>query len=360
MQIKKIILNLYNKNDYLKSIINSILYRKDYIRISKLIRRHKNRNVWFLVLTPRHGNLGDHAITQAEIQILRECQIKYIELSGRDLETLQYFHKLNILNGSPIMVNGGGNLGSLWPQVEKMIRDLIVENPESKITIMPSTIYYDNTEGDLKSFEESKRLYNAHKDLLIYAREKNSYDKMRSAYNKVLLAPDMVMSLDKSIVQTVRKGCLICLRSDREKTLSESVVKEMIEIVKEIYGDRVGYTDTVVDYSVSSENRVKELEKKFGEFRSAEIAITDRLHGMIFAAITGTPCVVLNSKSPKIEGCYDWLRELKYIYFIDSADSLRDKISKILTSSAIHDTYFYHNEHLKDKFSDIKYIIKNR
>ena len=35
--------------------------------------------------------------------------------------------------------------------------------------------------------------------------------------------------------------------------------------------------------------------------------------GMIFCAITGTPCIVVNSKSPKVEGCYEWLSHLSYI-----------------------------------------------
>ena len=55
----------------------------------------------------------------------------------------------------------------------------------------------------------------------------------------------------------------------------------------------------------------------FDIFARSEIVITDRLHGMIFAAITGTKCIVLNSKSPKIKGCFEWIKDLKYIYFLN-------------------------------------------
>ena len=59
---------------------------------------------------------------------------------------------------------------------------------------------------------------------------------------------------------------------------------------------------TVLSYDVSVEKREEELKRKFNEFKSAKLVVTDRLHGMVFAAITGTNCIVINSKSPKNEG----------------------------------------------------------
>ena len=53
--------------------------------------------------------------------------------------------------------------------------------------------------------------------------------------------------------------------------------------------------------------------------------ITDRLHGMIFAAITGTPCVVLQNNNHKIKATYEsWLRPLKHIRLQENFDAERD------------------------------------
>lgn len=41
---------------------------------------------------------------------------------------------------------------------------------------------------------------------------------------------------------------------------------------------------------------------KYIKFRECELVITDRIHGMIFAAITGTPCIALSNY--KIKGTY--------------------------------------------------------
>jgi len=49
--------------------------------------------------------------------------------------------------------------------------------------------------------------------------------------------------------------------------------------------------------------------------------ITDRLHGMIFAFITGTPAIVLPNNNGKIEHSYDWISECGYICFLRSVET---------------------------------------
>lgn len=54
----------------------------------------------------------------------------------------------------------------------------------------------------------------------------------------------------------------------------------------------------------------------------AWLVITNRLHGIIFSAITETSCIVVNSLSHKIAGCYEWLQGCSYIRFADDTDSV--------------------------------------
>ena len=67
----------------------------------------------------------------------------------------------------------------------------------------------------------------------------------------------------------------------------------------------------VVDHRIPLDRRNDELDDKFDEFRHAKQVITDRFHGMIFAAITESPRIVINSTSPKIKGCYEWIKYLE-------------------------------------------------
>jgi len=97
------------------------------------------------------------------------------------------------------------------------------------------------------------------------------------------------------------------------------------------------------------ENRTAALEEKFDEFRAVKLVVTDRLHGMIFCAITGTPCVVVNSKSHKVEGCYDWIKNLEYIKFCSDVNDFDD-----ILDSMNYTEYDYDNSHLLSDYQQLE------
>ena len=54
----------------------------------------------------------------------------------------------------------------------------------------------------------------------------------------------------------------------------------------------------------------------------------DRLHGMIFSAITQTPCLVFRNYNHKLESFYNtWLKDLPQIAFVNTVDELKDRIA---------------------------------
>ena len=316
------------------------------------INKWKDKKIIFYVLTPEHGNLGDHAIALSMKLYLEENKINYYEITYDSLYSLSNYGFLNSLNNRRILVNGGGNLGTLWFGVEQLFRELIVKNPDSKIVCLPNTIYYENTETGYEELQKSIEIYNAHKKLTICARETISYDFMKKIYNNVVLIPDMVLALNYSeAAGNVRHGCLLCLRNDIERTLSSDKEKSVIANIEKI-GLNITKTDMIRDYRISIENRKTEVEKKITEFKKSEIVVTDRLHGMIFAAISGTPCIVLDSKSPKLRGCYNWIKDLGYIKFANTPEEI-----PVLYSMVIHSNHIYNNSSLKPYYDLLKNII---
>lgn len=278
----------------------------------------------FFVLSPTHGNMGDHAIAEAVTNMLRGLSIDYIEITTGQLALLDRFGWLSALDGHLILVNGGGNLGTLWPDVERIFRRIIRENPDASVVCLPNTIYYEDSAYGKTELEKSRRIYNAHPRLKLYARERISYDFMKPLYRDVELVPDMALSLNHCGGEEKRSGCMLCLRADREKTITAEMERTVTEQTEALFGARVWRSDMNIGVSVPLEERSAVLERKYSEFRSAELVITDRLHGMIFAAITGTPCIVINSKSPKVKGCYEWVRELEYIKFADAPEQITE------------------------------------
>ncbi len=294
---------------------------KEVKDICKRLKEADESTVLF-VLSPSHGNLGDHAIALSATELLTEMKLEYIELTTIQLRRLKRFHRLGAMNGHKIIVNGGGNMGTLWFNVERLFRCIIRENPKSIIFCLPNTVFYEKTEWGSRELERSKGIYRHHPALLLYAREQTSYSVMSGIYRNVKLVPDMALFMNKSQVKKNRTGCLLCLRSDLEKTRSEKDEKQILKSAQGLFCEQVKYTDMCLEHGVLPDKRIQELEAKLDEFRGAQLVITDRLHGMIFAAVTGTPCIVINSKSHKVRGCYEWVRHLDYIRFADTAEQI--------------------------------------
>lgn len=314
-----LIKNVYLRLAWLKG---RLICYKDVCRPIIKYKKTQSKPV-FLLFTPEHENLGDHAIAYAEELLLNDLNISFYEVTNRQLEKLDYFNLMSVFNGAMVLVTGGGNLGSLWTWIEDINRRIILCNPESLIVILPNTVYYGETEEEQKYLEESVKIYNSHKNLYIYAREENSYVFMKNIYDNVSLFPDMVLSLNYYNGYNVRSGCVLCLRDDTEGLLDEDKLTVIKQIADELFAENVISSDTFVDKPVGVSERKEAIMAKFNVFSSAKLVITDRLHGMIFAAVTGTSCIVLDSKSPKLRGCYDWIKHLDYIRFVDDISDIK-------------------------------------
>ena len=311
-----------------------------------------DRNAVLFVMTPTHGNLGDHAIAVAVSQMLKELNVTYAEITADELKLMQKHNKMHIMNGYPILVNGGGNIGTLWMSVERMFRAVIRHCPDSPILCLPNTAFFDETEQGRHEYEQSRRIYRSHGALTICARERISYEVLSRLHDRVKLIPDMALSLNECRPGVQRKGCLLCLRSDREKTRDDHADELILEQTARLFGSNVINSDMNIGKPIPVGCRAAELSKKYDIFRSAELVITDRLHGMIFAAITGTPCIVINSKSPKVQGCYEWVRELGYIRFAEDASDITQEYHRI---GKLENAYS--NDHLQQYYQELKSCI---
>ena len=83
---------------------------------------------------------------------------------------------------------------------------------------------------------------------------------------------------------------------------------------------------------IGAKNRDAILETKWAEFRSAEVVVTDRLHGMIFSAITGTPCVALDNVSRKVSQGYEWVRHIVNIRVAASVDEVPALVDEVVAA----------------------------
>lgn len=290
---------------------------------------------------PHHPNTGDSAIALAQDRMLNKCfpKHKIYYLQEDYLDVCAKKAKEFIDDDDIIFLTGGGNLGDIYQTPEIGRRAVIELFPNNKIIIFPQTAYFSNTENGRKELEISKEIYNSHKHLIIMAREKKSYDFMKEHfYNaKVYLTPDIVMSMIKKSHKK-RNGALLMIRVDREKVLNNSDVEIIEKLVDEKFGEYkfsdMDLTNKIINISDNSRDKI--LEDKFNEFQTAQLVITDRLHGMIFAAITETPCVVFSNFNHKITESYKWLENLGYIKFCDNIENIEAKIDEVISVENIN------------------------
>jgi pyruvyl transferase EpsI len=272
----------------------------------------ESKNKVYIFLAADYGNLGDVAITFAQTKFLEEnlkdLQVVEIPIS-QSLEGL-WFVKRHIKKGDIITTVGGGNLGNLYDQIE-FIRQLVVSfYPNNKFISFPQTFDFDTTAEGQKSLSIAKRVYNSHSNIVFVAREETSYSMMQKHFTaaKVILTPDIVISLDKQESFNKREGVVICMRKDKEKNLSAKQSQFINEQIKNRF-ENISFYDTHINRDqLSISERESELNAIWNAFRSAELVVTDRLHGMIFCYITNTPCLVFQNNNHKVRETYDWIK----------------------------------------------------
>lgn len=335
---------LFEKITSLKKII---FY---YFMFIKLKRITKNKNYSFLVFTPKHGNLGDHALAISAKGLLTDLSLNFIEIPFFDMLELSRFD-LSIFNGNNIIFQPGGYLGTLWYVAEKIARKIIINCPDSKIVFLPNTIYYENDELGYKELNKAIKIYNSHKKLKLFVREYYSYNNYKDKFNNLKVYPDMVLYLKRKKTDNRTFFCNICIRNDHEKTISIEEENFIKKEVIDIFGENYKFTSMCLEQSISISDREKEVDKKFNEFASVSLIITDRLHGMVYAAITGTPCIVFNSKSPKVRGCYEWIKNLEYIKFAESPKDIPILWNSMKDKSYTYDINF--TKHYNDLKNDV-------
>ena len=295
---------------------------------------NKGKKCIVFISTPMHGNLGDQAIVFAQYKYFSDNGFgnQIVEITTHEYSKCKHRISEYISPDDIIIIDGGGNMGTLWIEEEHKMRDIVKRFPDNRILIFPQTVYYDNDSFGNDELNKSVRIYNRHRDLHICARELTSYQFMKSKYDRVdiLSVPDMVLYL-KDVCQSSleRQGAIFCFRSDNERVISNEQV-DFITRSLEMHNINIVVESTVASRHISSGSRKDELLQMWKKFARAQIVVTDRLHAMIFAAITNTPCIAFDNKSNKVEGVYEWIKYLSYIKFIRNIEEVETCVENLL------------------------------
>jgi pyruvyl transferase EpsO len=280
---------------------------------------------------PMHFNVGDLLIYKGTESFFLKNNIEVIY---RESKTKLFSNYFLIGRADVLVFHGGGNFGDLYPDFQRYRDRIIRRFPHKKIVILPQTIYFRNKKNMTDSFD----LLKSHKNLVLYVRDEHSFFLAKSHGVNVCLMPDMAHSLhplkDKCEVGAKHYwgsyplSILNLQRCDMERTAHSDLrhldkrafdwknlistsdkffyilckISFKIPIVRNyfinLYGD---LTDNIVF-------------KAMFYFEQHDVIYTDRLHGLILAALLGKNIVVFDNSYGKNERYISsWL--LKYPFF---------------------------------------------
>ena len=334
----------------LSLIKQNLFFRKQNLLFAKGFICVPWKKKIILTGTPEYNNVGDSLLTMAILKmysdLLGGCKI--IELTIGEYYRYKKQIKRCTLRHDVFTYQPGGNMGNVWQIEENCRRDVIESFPKNKIILLPQTIHYEENKNGQAELKKSKEIYSAHKNLTVAARERISYELMKKYYpnNKIILTPDAALYLDAYHSEKERNGALLCLRHDSEKHITAEDEKK----IEKAAGSK-GYTriDMYSAENPNKQNRDRIVKEKLEEFAGAELVITDRLHGMISCALTETPCVVMSNNNHKVKGVYEWIKDLGYIEYAESADDVAAAVDRVMSVKDRH----YSNEKLKPYFKQI-------
>lgn len=287
------------------------------------------------IATPIYSNLGDHAIVKAQIKFLSDMGYSnnLFEISRSQYECGRRVIQSIVQSESLIVIDGGGNVGTLWSEESEKMNDIIERFSGNPVVVFPQTAFFEDSPVGEECRRNVSLAYAKNPNLVFFSRDRATYNAMRKVSPRTLnlYAPDIVLYLDESRDGDAREGALLCMRDDKERVTdgcSSAAIRSAL-------ADRrlaVHETSTVVNTPcrIDASNRDAVLDSKWDEFRSAEVVVTDRLHGMIFSGITGTPCVALDNVSRKVSQGYEWIRHIPNIRVAASADEVPGLLDAVL------------------------------
>jgi exopolysaccharide biosynthesis predicted pyruvyltransferase EpsI len=349
-----------------------------------LHERLKNMGVFescALLDYPDYFNIGDHLIWLGTVFYLthvRKIKIKYTascdSFSASEMEKQ--------IGQAPILLQGGGNLGDLWPRYQRFREKIISKYKDNPIIILPQSIYFIEQNNLL----ETAGIFNSHPHLILFVRDNYSYEIAKQYFSncQVFKSPDMASNLidivDLPLPPNPQHLTLFHCRQDKELNqafatvqLPNLVVEDwvsyqwisrekiqdssalywripgLVRLIREVWQRRLGKPQEWLSYHLwySFYNFSQLFELTFSptiyqeslrlthsgiyQFNQYKCVVTNRLHGHILCLLLGKPHIFLPNYYYKNKAYYEtWSQGIRWCNFLEDPSRLNAEADKML------------------------------
>ncbi|UII24840.1 polysaccharide pyruvyl transferase family protein [Fulvivirga maritima] len=309
---------------------------------------------------PNHNNVGDNAIWLGEKAALKKIGVEVVyqcDIYGFSERAM----RKHLADKGIVLLHGGGNLGSVWPEHQRFRERIIQSLPDMTIIQLPQSVFFDN-DVELKSFGNIAR---EHQKLHILVRDKVSFRMLHELKLNVELCPDMAFAIGAIPQVGSPKVDVVWLsRSDHESAgynIDDTNFK--IEKLDWLQGEPGRYyskfspkitvrirrmVQRIFRKSSFVRNRCWKLNTTFFDalaqrrlnrgvriLSRGKIVVTDRLHGHIISTLLGKPQILFDNHYKKIgnyRDCFEPEHEAIF-YDLDDKSNVETNISKAISFS---------------------------
>lgn len=295
---------------------------------------------------PNYGNVGDAAIWLGERAILRSLGAR-VAYASDPASFRADFLRASVGSG-PIFIQGGGNLGDLWPDLQAF-RERVVETfHDNPIIQLPQSIHF----ADRQNLDRARRVFAAHPRFTLLLRDRRSLAIARAEFvAEAALCPDMAFGLGAlprlgqpvhDVVSLVRRG------HDKEAAgpraglhAAEGLVVDWGEDddstarwrgrIRKVLRPRLmrgSWRHAVHVYDALARWRLRAGVRLLSGGR---VVLTDRLHGHILCVLLGIPHVAMDNAYGKVSSFIEtWTSGLPFVRFADSPEQARSLTRALL------------------------------
>lgn len=275
---------------------------------------------------PNHSNVGDSAIWLGEMTYLKKrCGKHNIFIYGSNFDRGSL---PELKSDTLVLINGGGNLGDVWPKHQSLREDLIRNYVHNRVIQMPQSIHFENS----RNASSFGRVIDTHPDLYILCRDAVSMrlcSKM-SEGSRCILCPDMALYADNICkVKRPKYSVVAVLRKDRErKTRPDDLVDwRSVEPAKDWLTEpfsAVSFVLKVVNrlngiipiksriyqkimFRLCARAAKKRVDRGVELLCSGKLIVTDRLHVHLICCMLCIPHIIIDNSYGKIgRFCKTW------------------------------------------------------
>lgn len=269
-----------------------------------------------LVDFPDHSNVGDSAIWLGEMAYLRKrnrLPAYYSAIADFEDEACQA-----AIGDGPILIHGGGNMGTLWPKHEAFRLHLLQTHPGCPIVQMPQSIHY----ADPAAAAEMADAIREHGRFTLLVRDARSLAFAEQHFDcPIHLCPDAALMLGRQRREAATTPVFALLRTDHERAagqddrLPTGVVAD--DWLEEDAGQKrllrlslkLGrlFTRDPMAQRAARQRRLAEwrFQRGLAMLSAGELVVTDRLHAHILSLLLDIPHVLLDNSYGKVAGFAD-------------------------------------------------------